>query len=518
MNNTGLKTFLLVMLLTLLAFQSCSQDSIEQDAINPEEHNIKLKITPVVEELLAMGFTIEGITELEDFYLADGDLRFSKNIEDYTTNTRTHYRANTLVSDENITIKVFSTISEPPGIPSGSSWNIAIGAAISDWNATRDGCSDLFELITNESQADIIILGPESMPGGWPSGATHIFGWVNGNPSCGEPFPEVLINTNFEYSGGVAPTQSQMRNIVGHELGHAIGFRHTNGSEGMAIPGTTGSSTNSIMHGSIINRLNIGLTPLDVVAVEYLYGCNSTVNDNQNSAGAVTIENIAPDPFCYTSSFTVNGSYDSCGTGSVNIELCFIRIGGGLSGEHCIATGTFFNGNYSFSNLNLSDIPGFDPSYSYNVRARISGDIGSTSNPRSVPFTTECGGGCEVVDLDAIVVSYASYGGGFGLYQTLITWPDTHDGDYILEFTSSDACGYGTILNVGETVTYTQAGNSFNLLEAINALSNKCVEFSIRPDCAFASGDTCVFRVRSGSDPLGSPLLLFEPCEVSYSL
>ena len=74
--NYYIKALLIVFTIsTLLSFQSCNED-----ILNEENLQIELNDTPVVNKLIEMGYKRESIEELDDFYLVQGDLMFSKNL------------------------------------------------------------------------------------------------------------------------------------------------------------------------------------------------------------------------------------------------------------------------------------------------------------------------------------------------------------------------------------------------------------------------------------------------------
>ena len=486
-NNKLLSNTLTLLMLCLFIFQSCTKDTIEQENASIEIQKQTLIVTSVVKKLLEMGYGLEDIVELPDFYLVDGDLRFSKNIKDYSesqNNSRTHYQASTLVSDDNITIRVFANIAEPPGIPAGTSWNLAIDDAIGDWNVTRAGCSDLFVRSFNINQTDIIIQGPENIDGGWPPGATHIFGWVNGNPSCGEPFPEVFINTNYRPNGNF-PTQRNMRNIVGHELGHAIGFRHTDGNEGIAIPGTNGTDSNSIMNGDIITRQSLGLSTQDITATEYLYGCNSNANDNQNTASSIDITSISPNPFCVTDVFTVNGTFNTCSSTGSTIELCFIESNGALSFPICIESGYFTNGTFSFTGLSLSDIPNFNLNSEYFVSAKITGMNSATSFSVQVPFITNCNTGCLLPELSIV---------NDPMLGRILSWDNPNNETYTMEFEVSYECaGYEPNSQLdGVIYTITTSINFVSFFDIQSNALGRAWKFRMRKEGCLWSTQCCL--------------------------
>jgi len=295
--NKILKSITSVLMLVLLIFTSCTEDNFEQDDNSLEAQEQALEITPVVQKLLDMGYAIETIVKTDNFYIVEGDLAFSKDINDYTSpqngNSR-HYYIGVTVSDENISsLKVYSDISEPfnqiPQIGE-SFWRDAIDDAIDDWNTVTNQSCIHFELTTIEAQADIKITGINQsnfeglgVTPGYPS-----------LPPVGEPYPEFHIN--FAYNDGAEVSAMLKRNIIGHELGHCIGFRHTDVDDGgVVVSGTEFSSDpDSIMSAGegILERTIIGFTDQDKIAVNELYGnCGNIINPTITLSGPSTICN-----------------------------------------------------------------------------------------------------------------------------------------------------------------------------------------------------------------------------------
>jgi hypothetical protein len=75
---------------------------------------------------------------------------------------------------------------------------------------------------------------------------------------------EVDINTYYSTLSASYKTFA-----LTHELGHTIGFTHTDGTYGNIIPGTPATDPNSVMN-SIVLPWN-GFTPYDIVAVTTIY-------------------------------------------------------------------------------------------------------------------------------------------------------------------------------------------------------------------------------------------------------
>ncbi len=226
-------------------------------------------------KVAALGFDPNGIQEHPEGYLVEGDIVLTN--EDLNTGhperksiiyaNEEHYRTTNLVGGlpRNITIRVSSTLP--------SRYVSSTDAAIARYNA--QGLRVTFSRVT--SGGNIVISAA-------PSGASYLAS--AGFPSGGNPYSSVLVNRSYLDTWNT----NTLTSILAHEVGHCIGFRHTDymsrqyscgGSpynEGAStvgaihIPGTpTGPSAGSWMLACIGNGTNRPFTSADVTALNYVY-------------------------------------------------------------------------------------------------------------------------------------------------------------------------------------------------------------------------------------------------------
>jgi len=228
-------------------------------------------------------YPISNIEEVDNFYVLDGCLKLLKDqekgqekiingkLQQSYTNSYVYVSPGT---KRTVTYKIDSSIPS-----SGSNnWSSNIDAAMIAYNSIRN-FNITFQKITSGS-ADI------TFSGGYFSSTAIAWGsWT----SSGNPGTSVTIN--FNYSGNILGSQRTF--VMAHEVGHNLGFRHTNwiaaGESlnnpsaglygGNLVPATFGSDPYTIMntgpsYPSVPNWTDFPYT--DLLAIRYLYSYDAS--------------------------------------------------------------------------------------------------------------------------------------------------------------------------------------------------------------------------------------------------
>ncbi|MBD2770116.1 protease [Hymenobacter sp. BT664] len=257
---------------SVFAVSSCSK---EQEAVAPAA---KDGISPsVLTQIRAMGFSTQDVKKVEDGYLVEGDIAITdENLAttpDYQflrVGAEEQYRTTNLVtvsgSSRTISIRVSSTLP--------AAYVTAANEVVRRYNA-----QNLRIRFTRVTSGGNIVLSKA------PSDADYLAS--AGFPSRGNPYNSVKVNSS---AIGTANPTTHIATILAHEIGHCIGFRHTDyanrsyscggaavnegaGSIGaIRIPGTpAGPDPNSWMLACIGSGQNRPFNANDVRALQYVY-------------------------------------------------------------------------------------------------------------------------------------------------------------------------------------------------------------------------------------------------------
>ena len=253
------------LLIAGFAITSCKKEVKEtaQDQISQE----------VLTQIKDLGFSTSGVQKIDEGYLVEGDIVLTP---DRLTQRPTspslriaeveQYNTFNLVTGLPRTITVSSSGSVSAGVSN------AINDAIGRYNAQNLRIT--FTRVASGGEINIKIV----------NGGNYIAS--AGFPSGGDPYGEVKFNKQYQnYSAGFLAT------VISHEMGHCIGFRHTDwmnrayscgtgGSEGqqttgvgaVLIPGTpSGPDSGSWMLACLSATTNRPFNNNDKTALNYLY-------------------------------------------------------------------------------------------------------------------------------------------------------------------------------------------------------------------------------------------------------
>jgi hypothetical protein len=253
-------------LLSSLIVISCKKEAKQEqpNAITDE----------VLTRIQQLGFSSKNVVKHDEGYLVEGDIVLTEQDLNNTPESKLlrvaeeeQYRTTNLVGSlpRTITIRVASTLS--------ATYVSATDAAIARYNA--QALRITFQRVS--SGGNIVISRA-------PAGAGYLAS--AGFPSGGNPYNSVLVNST-QLNGQPLNT---ITSVLAHEIGHCIGFRHTDymnrsyscgGSavnEGAStvgailIPGTpSGPDPNSWMLACIGSGQNRPFNANDIVALNYLY-------------------------------------------------------------------------------------------------------------------------------------------------------------------------------------------------------------------------------------------------------
>jgi hypothetical protein len=163
-----------------------------------------------------LGFDVAGVKKIDEGYLVEGDIVLTHanldeapEVHSYRSADEEQYHTFNLVTGTPRTINIFLRTSGSGALP--TSYVAALDEAIARYNAENLGLS--FVRLTAATGANITIRRGN---GNYLASA--------GFPTGGNPYGTVLVNSNFI---GSNPNTNYLATILAHEIGHCIGFRHT---------------------------------------------------------------------------------------------------------------------------------------------------------------------------------------------------------------------------------------------------------------------------------------------------
>lgn len=255
---------------SVLALSSCQKEDGDQVVAKNEVS------AEAIDKIQGLGLSTQDAMRVEDGYIVEGDIFLSDaDLDSKPERTKLRvgeeeqYRTSNLVSvGSGRTIGIAVSTSLPASYVAG------VDEAIRRYNA--EGLLIRFQRVS--SNYGILLTAA-------PSGSGYLAS--AGFPSGGNPFNRVQVNVG---AIGSNPDTNYLATILAHEVGHCIGFRHTDyadrryscganapdpfesGSNAILIPGTpSGPDPNSWMLACVGAGVNRFFNSNDRTALRYLY-------------------------------------------------------------------------------------------------------------------------------------------------------------------------------------------------------------------------------------------------------
>lgn len=204
----------------------------------------------LLERIEEMGLCASTAVDMGDEYLVEGDIVVPK--EQLLHKQRRHTNLLSCRNVNPITVRFDSNVP--------NAWRTATLSAINVWNGVSSASIRL--VFTTAATADIRVTSA-NLAGNVVADALL--------PFLSSPGSRIRVNSDFDNLAASTKLTAMV-----HELGHTIGFHHTNKTNGVHIPGTPTSDPGSVMHSSVSPWS--GLTSGDSLGLRIMYPFHANLN------------------------------------------------------------------------------------------------------------------------------------------------------------------------------------------------------------------------------------------------
>lgn len=252
-----------------------------------ESQPVEVGKDPYVEAIVAMGFRRDMIVDHGDYFVVEGDIQIPKidllpNRDGPRPNFQ--WRTNNLVGSS----AVQNIVVDLSGLE--ESWQTAMRDAMTEWSKP----AILSNLMFVEGSPGNITAIMENLGGSCGAGLIALAKPPSSSGNAGDTIRVSPVFTNC-YNA------SQKKFVLAHELGHTVGFRHTNWQSlgecgtcdppigAIQIAGTPATDANSVMNGATGGTPWSQFSAYDRVAVKALYPSPAFIVATTTYPGSTTL-------------------------------------------------------------------------------------------------------------------------------------------------------------------------------------------------------------------------------------
>ena len=255
-----------------ISFWSCQKKETATIA-DPDEISATTK-----SQIKALGFSSDDVRKVEGGYLVEGDIVLTdENLQGKTDNKlltiaeTEQYRTTNLVTGLPRVITI--SVTNLPTV-----YSTAVNTMITRYNAL--GLRITFQRASTGTTGNINVVGFNQ----GPSGGYITLGSSGFPTSSGQPFSQVRMNTNAA-AYGTNPNVLYLASVLQHEVGHCIGFRHTDYANRAYSCGGTAVNEGASNVGAIL----IPNTPSGPDAASFMLACSNGGNRTFNANDIVAL-------------------------------------------------------------------------------------------------------------------------------------------------------------------------------------------------------------------------------------
>jgi hypothetical protein len=229
----------------------------------------------VLKNIKDLGFSTDQVRKVDDGYLVEGDILLTAdNLAEVSTSPNMRiaeteqYRTTNVVKNLPRTVTV--SISNLPTVYATATQN-----AITRYNNL--GLTLKFQFVSSGGQIKIVGFNQG------PSGGYITLGSSGFPTRTGNPYSQIQMNTNAQ-AYGTNPDVNYLTSVLQHEMGHCIGFRHTDYFDRSFSCGGTADNEGA----SNVGAVHIPGTPSTADAGSWMLACSNggdrTFNTNDKIA------------------------------------------------------------------------------------------------------------------------------------------------------------------------------------------------------------------------------------------